>query len=517
MKTIKNLKAEEIRKSILQLAIQGKLVKQDPNDEPACELVKRIYVEKQKLIKEGKIKKDKNESFIFKGDDNCYYEKIGNNEPVKLEDLTFDIPDNWTWTRLKNIANITAGGTPDRGMPKYWNGKIPWLKISDITSSDKYVRKASEYITEDGMNNSSAKIMRKGTILYTIFATIGEVGILDIDATCNQAIAGLDTYDKTVNDFLYFILVNLQDYMKSISKGCAQFNINQKILKDAIIPLPPLEEQKRIVDKINSFEALLLQYELAETKLSLLEQKFPNKLKKSILQYAIEGKLVKQDPNDEPASILLERIKQEKERLVKEGKIKCDKNESYIYQGDDKKYYENLPKSWCVTTLSNISLLITKGTTPRGGNVAYLDKGIGFLRAENVIGYDKISQINLKYIDEKTHLNYLKRSILFEDDILITIAGTLGRTGLIRKQDLPLNTNQAISIIRIANKELTKLRYLTYMLNAPSIQIILTKQKKITAIPNLTLEIIADCCIPIAPINQQDKIINKLDHLFSLI
>ena len=106
---------------------------------------------------------------------------------------------------------------------------------------------------------------------------------------------------------------------------------------------------------------------------------------------------------------------------------------------------------------------------------------------------------------------------MFEDDILITIAGTLGRTGLIRKQDLPLNTNQAISIIRIANKELTKLRYLTYMLNAPSIQMILAKQKKITAIPNLTLEIIADCCIPIAPINQQDKIINKLDHLFSLI
>lgn len=165
----------------------------------------------------------------------------------------------------------------------------------------------------------------------------------------------------------------------------------------------------------------------------------------------------------------------------------------------------------------NISLLITKGATPRGGNVAYLDKGIGFLRAENILGYDKISHIDLKYIDEKTHLNYLKRSILSENDILITIAETLGRTGLIRKQDLPFNTNQTISIIRIANIELPKLRYLTYMLNAPSIQIILTKQKKITAIPNLTLEIIADCCIPIAPINQQVKIIIKLDHLFSLI
>lgn len=235
MKTIKNLKAEEIRKSILQLAIQGKLVKQDPNDEPASELVKRIYAEKQKLIKEGKIKKDKNESFIFKGEDNCYYEKIGKNEPVKLEDLPFDIPENWTWVRLNSISTISAGGTPDRGNPKYWNGSIPWLKISDITSSNKYVNKSSEFITEEGMNNSSAKLMTRGTILYTIFATIGEVGILDFEATCNQAIAGINTYLKSIDEYLYLLLVNLQDYMKSISKGCAQFNINQKILKETII------------------------------------------------------------------------------------------------------------------------------------------------------------------------------------------------------------------------------------------------------------------------------------------
>lgn len=176
-----------------------------------------------------------------------------------------------------------------------------------------------------------------------------------------------------------------------------------------------------------------------------------------------------------------------------------------------------MPQGWALSKLSEISSLITKGTTPRGGNVAYLNKGIGFLRAENVIGYDKISKSDLKYIDEYTHLNYLKRSILLEDDILITIAGTLGRTGLIRKGDLPLNTNQAISIIRIINKEETKLRYITYFLNAPLIQSRLTFQKRITAIPNLTLEIIADCVIPIAPIHQQTKIIEKLDCLFSLI
>ena len=125
MKTIKNLKADEIRKSILQLAIQGILVKQDPNDEPASELVKRIYAEKQKLIKEGKIKKDKNESFIFKGDDNCYYEKIGNSAPVKLEDLPFDIPDNWTWIRQKNICWLDNGD-------KVKGKKLPYLEAKVI-------------------------------------------------------------------------------------------------------------------------------------------------------------------------------------------------------------------------------------------------------------------------------------------------------------------------------------------------------------------------------------------------
>ena len=123
----------------------------------------------------------------------------------------------------------------------------------------------------------------------------------------------------------------------------------------------------------------------------------------------------------------------------------------------------------------------------------------------------------MKHIDEETHLIYLKRSILMENDILITIAGTLGRTGLVRKNDLPLNTNQAISIVRIIDKDLIKLRYLTYFLNSPSIQTTLTKQKKITAIPNLTLEIISDCIVPIAPINQQNKIIKRLDCLFSQI
>lgn len=184
---------------------------------------------------------------------------------------------------------------------------------------------------------------------------------------------------------------------------------------------------------------------------------------------------------------------------------------------DIKNYYENLPHYWALTSLSTISALITKGTTPRGGNIAYVDNGIGFLRAENVAGYDRLSLEDLKYVDKRIHKTYLKRSILEENDILITIAGTLGRTGLVRIKDLPLNANQAISIIRLINTEIINLNFLIFCLNTPLIQKDLTKQKKITAIPNLTLEIISDCIVPIAPINTQVKIVNKLENLFSQI
>ena len=170
-----------------------------------------------------------------------------------------------------------------------------------------------------------------------------------------------------------------------------------------------------------------------------------------------------------------------------------------------------------IVPLSIISKNITKGTTPRGGNVAYVSKGIGFLRAENVNGMFSISLDNLKYITSNIHETYLSRSIIENNDILITIAGTLGRTGIVSKNILPLNVNQAISIIRLIDTDLIDLKFIVCMLNAPAIQKALTSQQKITAIPNLTLEIISKCIIPIAPLNEQKKIVLKIEKLFRLI
>ena len=167
----------------------------------------------------------------------------------------------------------------------------------------------------------------------------------------------------------------------------------------------------------------------------------------------------------------------------------------------------DIPDSWEWVRISSIAALVTKGTTPRGGNVAYSDNGIGFLRAENVAGLDRLDLSKLNHIDEATHTGFLKRSILAADDVLITIAGTLGRTAIVKEDNLPLNANQAVAIIRLVDSHSVDLRYLVYALNAPAIQDKLTAQKKITAIPNLTLEIISDCLVPIPPLNEQRRIV----------
>ena len=259
-------------------------------------------------------------------------------------------------------------------------------------------------------------------------------------------------------------------------------------------------------------------------------------LKNSILQMAVQGKLVPQDPNDEPASVLLERIKAEKEALIKSGKIKKSKKSSEIFRGASRTlpyaFCEQIgkeirdisdeipfkiPDSWEWVRLGVISSLVTKGTTPRGGNVSYLDSGIGFLKAENVAGMDVLDTSKMNYIDEETHNGFLKRSILYENDLLITIAGTLGRTAIVRKHNLPLNANQAVSIIRLVDSNEFDLMYLICALNSPLIQKMLTKQKKITAIPNLTLEIISDCFIPIPPLSEQKRIVAKIEGLLPFI
>ena len=503
------MKAEQLRKSILQLAIQGKLVPQDPNDEPASVLLERIRAEKQRLIKEGKIKKDKNDSVIFKGDDNRHYEKVGSQVKDITDDLPFEIPDSWVWCRLNDIASISAGGTPERHNPRFWaNGTIPWLKISDITSANKYIKQASEYITEEGLKNSSAKILPKGTLLYTIFATIGEVGILDFDASCNQAIAGVQLFNTAIRDYLYYYLINLQAFMMSISKGCAQFNINQKILKAVFVPLPPLAEQVRIVAKIEKFEPLIAEYDKLEQQATKLDEEIYDKLKKSILQYAIQGKLVPQDPNDEPASVLLERIRAEKK--AKLGKKYVD---SYIYKGDDNCYYEkvgtnepvcldnlpfDIPDSWCWARLGTIGDW-GAGATPARTNSQYYGGNIPWLKTgelNNDTVYDSEEHITDDAL-KNCSLRYCQIG-----DILIAMYGaTIGKLAI---AGVPLTTNQACCAC--TPYEGIYNLYLFYFLMEEKDNF--TQMGFGGAQPNISKEKIVKHLFPVPPYEEQKRIVS---------
>jgi len=238
-----------------------------------------------------------------------------------------------------------------------------------------------------------------------------------------------------------------------------------------------------------------------------------NSMKDKILEFAIIGKLSEQCIEDGNAEELYNKLTSERKRLVNNKIIKNKEFEPIL---EDKGLFE-IPNNWKWIRLGEISSIISKGTTPRGGNVAYTDSGIGFLRAENLVGYDRIDCSNMKYVDEDTHLGFLKRSILEDGDVLISIAGTLGRTGLVRSDNLPLNINQAIAFIRFASKEAINVEYVSYILNAPTIQKELGNKKVDMAIPNLSLDVIANSMIPLPTLAEQKRIVEKIRNSFECL
>ncbi len=328
---------DALKQRILSLAIQGKLVPQDPKDESASVLLERIKAEKAELVKQGKIKKDKQESRIFKGDDNKYYEKIGSETKDITDEIPFEIPDSWEWVRLGNIGNWKAGSTPNRVNSAYYNGNIPWLKTGDL--NDGVINNVPECITELALKETSLRLNPKGSVLIAMYgATIGKVGVLDIESTTNQACCACICYHSIWNWYLFYYLLAQRRYFVSKGFGGAQPNISREKIIATLIPLPPLSEQERIVSEI---ERIFKEIEAIKANQEELS-KFKEGIKNKILNLAIQGKLVEQDPKDEPASVLLERIKAEKAELVKQGKIKKDKQESRIFKGADNRHYEQI-------------------------------------------------------------------------------------------------------------------------------------------------------------------------------
>ena len=374
-----------------------------------------------------------------------------------------------------------------------------------------------KYISDEVYSQISNYVISKDDIYVTIAGTIGNVGEVPdeldgMNLTENAAKVCNISIDKS---FLCKVLSSefVQKQFRFQTHQVTMAKLALERILDTLIPIAPIDEQTKISRIIDDLSAKI--YEIQNSNNNL--QALISATKFKILDLAIRGKLVPQDPNDEPASVLLEHIRAEKEELIKQGRIKRNKKESVIFKGDDNSYYQDLPSNWIKIRLSTISEIITKGTTPRGGKVAYSQSGIGFLRAENIAGYDKLDLSNLNYIDEESHNNYLKRSILKENDILITIAGTLGRTAIVTQQALPLNTNQAVAIIRLVNNRLINVKYLVYALNSPIIKSDLLAKSVDMAIPNLSLENIADCNISLPPLAEQKRIVDEIEKIFAVL
>ena len=332
-----------LRQKILDLAIRGKLVPQDPNDEPASVLLERIRQQKQQMVKEGKLKpKDiKNDSAIFVGEDNLHYEKFADGSVKCIEDeIPFDLPEGWAWARLNQIYNFIdyRGATPNK-----ISSGVPLITAKNVKSG--YIDYTiDEYISEEEYwDRQQRGTSRLGDVLFTTEAPLGNAAIADIEKfSAGQRLITFQHYGSCVlnnHTFLYFILSDFfQDQLHTRKTGSTVAGIKASILKTLLLPIPPIAEQDKIGEKCENLLAVI--EEITNSKQSIISA-IP-KTKAKILDLAIRGKLVPQDPNDEPASVLLERIRAEKEELIKQGKIKRDKKESVIFRGEDNSYYEKI-------------------------------------------------------------------------------------------------------------------------------------------------------------------------------
>ena len=360
-----------LRQKILDLAIRGKLVPQDPSDEPASVLFERIRAQKQQMVREGKLKaKDiAGDSIIYVGDDNLHYEKFSDGSVKCIEEeIPFELPDGWAWERLGNVSTIARGGSP-RPIEDYLTDDadgVNWIKIGDTEKDGKYILHTKEKIRPVGL--SKTRYVCSGDFLLTNSMSFGRPYILKTDGCIHDGWLVISNIDTVFNqDYLYYALSSgfMYTTLSLLAAGSTVKNLKSDTVRSVFFPIPPLGEQARMARRLEQLIAFV--DAINADKRQFVD--IVNQTKSKILDLAIRGKLVPQDPADEPASVLLERIRAEKEELIKQGKIKRDKKESVIFRGDDNSYYlynagnsqiaddilpYELPDSWCWCTINDV-------------------------------------------------------------------------------------------------------------------------------------------------------------------
>ncbi len=475
-----------LKDKILQLAIQGKLVAQDPNDEPASVLLERIKEEREMLIKEGKIKKQKPLPEITE------------------EEKPFEIPDNWEWVRFGNLVEFKIGKTPKRSNLDYWdNGKYPWFSISDIRDGET-IYDSKERVSEKAYTDVfKEQISPKGTLIMSFKLSIGKMSILGVDGFHNEAIISIFPIydsDETIKMYLFRIMKGL-DILEDSKKAVKGATLNTTSLNSILVPLPPLAEQKRIVAKVDELFALI--DELDSNKEELLE--VINLTRNQVLQLAIQGKLVAQDPNDEPASVLLEKIKEERDKLVREKEIKKQKPLPEITE-EEKPF--KIPESWEWVRLGEIGDW-GAGATPKRSNPKYYKNGtIPWIKTGELNdGYIKHSE---EYITEEAIKETSVRMNKIGDVLIAMYGATIGKLGILK---IKATTNQACCACTPFNGVFN--RYLFYYLLSQREN--LKNKGEGGAQPNISKEKIVNYIFPLPPIAEQKRIVEKVDTIMNML
>ncbi len=495
------MNTKALRQKILDLAIHGKLVPQNPKDESATVLLEKIRAEKTDKIKKGELKADKKDSFIFVGSDKRHYEQFADGTVKDIEDeIPFEVPEGWAWCRLNELADIARGGSP-RPIENYITDSpdgINWIKIGDTAPESKYIESAKEKIKPEGEKHS--RFVHKGDFLLTNSMSFGRPYILKINGCIHDGwLVFANIKDCIIKDYLYYALSSdyIYNSFSMVAAGSTVKNLKSDTVKQVLFPLPPTKTQKKIIESI---EKSFLQIDILDKEKADLETAI-KQARSKILDLAIHGRLVPQDPNDEPAEELLKRIATSDNRpyeKVEEGDIPFE-----------------IPPSWKWTTIKNIANYIGDGDWIESKDQS--DKGIRLIQTGNIgFGSFKDKEGKYHYISENT-FSSLGCNEIFEGDILISrLPEPVGRACILPKVPERMITAVDCTIIRLNEELFQKELFVYYTISNKYLELIKENCTGTTRL-RISRSNLEKIFIPIPPLNEQKRILNRIKELFEAL
>lgn len=508
------MNGKQLKNSILQWAIQGKLVPQDPNDEPASVLLEKIRQEKERLIKEKKIKRDKNASIIYRGEDNSYYEKFLATGEVKCIDaeIPFDIPQGWEWCRMGELISYQNGYAYTSSELNKEGKGLPVIKSGNLMTYEVVLKPNNDYV-ENPSTKMLASAIKKGDLLMCLSSQsdnpepLGKTAIYKANNTAllNQRVLKMRPWLEDMLEYMYYA-INSEYFHYTVSHqggGSAQANLKLGHVLSMLIPLAPLKEEIRIVDKINTIMPLVHQYETTFLKQKKLNSELNERLKSAILQEAIQGKLVPQINEEGTAQELLEQIKKEKQELVKEGKLKKSAlNDSVIFKGDDNKYYEQIG--------SEVTEIELPFDFPGTWSIARLNAVCQLTDGLKTIG--KQCLLDAKYLRGKSSETIVEQGkLVYKGDNIMLVDGENSGEVFIVPQDGYMGSTFKQLWISSSMYEPYVLAFIQFYKET------LRNSKKGAAIPHLNKELFYGLIIGIPPLQEQRRIVQKIEQLTQLL